>query len=47
MTDFPPLEAENRRFFAVNANGQIWEDQASMYAAMPETGEPPSGHVLR
>jgi len=42
-----PLETENRRYFAVNANGQIWEDQASLYAAMPEAGEPPSGHVLK
>lgn len=41
------LEATNSRYFAVNANGQIFEDSATMYAAMPEVGEPASGHVLR
>lgn len=42
-----PLEAVNKRYFGVNSNGQIWEDAASMYGPMPETGEPASGHVLR
>ncbi len=42
-----PLEADNTRFFGVNANGQIWEDRSSLYATMPENGEPASGHVLR
>lgn len=42
-----PLEAVNQRFFAVNANGQIWEDNSSLFAALPENGEPPTGHVLR
>jgi type II secretory pathway pseudopilin PulG len=31
------------RFFATNAQGVIYEDTASMYAAMPESGVPGSG----
>ena len=42
-----PLEATNTRYFAINSNGQIFEDVASMYVAMPEMGQPPSGQVLR
>ena len=42
-----PLETSNFRFFATNANSQIFEDTASLYAAMPEVGEPVSGHTLR
>jgi type II secretory pathway pseudopilin PulG len=38
----PPVS----RFFATNANGVIFEDVASLYAAMPEVGEPAAGHVL-
>jgi type II secretory pathway pseudopilin PulG len=41
-----PNEIENVRFFATNADGQLYEDRASMYAAMPEMGEPATGHVL-
>jgi type II secretory pathway pseudopilin PulG len=33
----------NARFFATNANGIIWEDQASLYAVMPQVGDPPVG----
>lgn len=40
-------EPNNTRFFATNASGTIFEDNASLFAAMPEVGEPPSGHVLR
>lgn len=42
-----PLETSNSRFFATNANGQIWEDTATLFATMPEFGDPASGHVLR
>ena len=42
-----PAEPQNQRFFATNANGQIFEHNASIFAAMPEVGEPPVGHVLR
>jgi type IV pilus assembly protein PilA len=39
-------EPTNLRFFATNANALIFEDAASLFAAMPETGEPPAGHPL-
>jgi hypothetical protein len=42
-----PTEISNVRFFATNANAQIFEDTASLYGAMPEVGDPASGHVLR
>jgi type II secretory pathway pseudopilin PulG len=42
-----PTEPGNLRFFATNANAQIFEDTTTLYAAMPEVGEPVSGHVLR
>lgn len=42
-----PLEATNVRFFSLNANGQIWEDNTTIFAAMPEVGEPSQGHVLK
>jgi type II secretory pathway pseudopilin PulG len=32
-----------QRFFATNAQGVIYEDTASMYAAMPESGAPGTG----
>jgi type II secretory pathway pseudopilin PulG len=41
-----PLDPENLRHFATNATNAIYEDKASMWAAMPEVGEPPSGQVL-
>src|SRR5262245_46490710 len=42
-----PTTPGNVRFFATNAGGVIYEDVASMYAAIPEVGDPPSGHPLR
>ena len=43
-----PLDVgNNQRFFATNAGSTIWEDQASLFAAMPEYGEPASGHPLQ
>jgi type IV pilus assembly protein PilA len=35
------------RFFSTNANATIFEDVASLWAVMPEVGEPVSGHPLR
>jgi type IV pilus assembly protein PilA len=37
----------NKRFFATNANNQLYEHTASMFAAMPQQGVPPIGQTLR
>ncbi len=42
-----PLEPNMTRFFAINANGQIWEHTASMYATIPEVGDSLVGQPLR
>jgi type II secretory pathway pseudopilin PulG len=42
-----PLDSSNPRFFATNAAGTVWEDTASLFAAMPEYDDPPSGHPLK
>ena len=42
-----PSEPTNTRFFATNANAQIFEDNSTLYAAMPEVGDPVAGHLLR
>ena len=42
-----PVESQNTRFFAINADGTIYEDTASLYAGMPESGAPLAGHSLR
>ncbi len=41
------LEPSNARFFATNANNQIFEHTSTFYALMPELGEPGIGHVLQ
>jgi Tfp pilus assembly protein PilE len=41
------LEPQNGRFFATNANGQIWEHTSSLLGIMPEAGEPPVGHLIK
>lgn len=41
------IEPNNVRFFAINANGQIFEHTSTFFATMPEIGEPAAGHVLR
>src|SRR5262245_13580147 len=41
-----PLLPDVPRYFAINSNNQIWEDRSSLFAAMPEVGEPAGGHVL-
>jgi hypothetical protein len=42
-----PLEPENQRYFATNANGQLWEHTSSLWEDMPEAGEPPEGELLK
>jgi hypothetical protein len=42
-----PADAMNPRHFATNANNAIYEHTSSLYAEMPESGEPPTGHPLR
>jgi type II secretory pathway pseudopilin PulG len=42
-----PTAPGNVRFFATNAGGVIYEDVASLFAAIGEVGDPPSGHPLR
>jgi Tfp pilus assembly protein PilE len=41
-----PTQPGNVRFFATNAGAVIYEDIASMFATIPEVGDPPSGHPL-
>jgi competence protein ComGC len=41
-----PLDVNNTRHFASNAGNVIWEDTASLWAGMPEFGDPPTGHPL-
>lgn len=40
---YPPF----KRYFATNANGAIWEDNATLFGVMPEVGEPASGGLLK
>lgn len=42
-----PTEPANTRFFATNANGVIFEHTSTLFATMPEAGDPVSGHPLR
>jgi type II secretory pathway pseudopilin PulG len=43
-----PLDtANNTRYFAVNAGNSIWEDTSSLWGAIPEFGDSPSGHTLK
>jgi type II secretory pathway pseudopilin PulG len=42
-----PAEPTSKRYFATNANGQIFEDVASLFDDMPEVGEPESGALLK
>jgi hypothetical protein len=41
-----PTEPTNPRFFATNASGSIYEHSASLFATMPEVGQPTTGHVI-
>jgi type II secretory pathway pseudopilin PulG len=42
-----PMDAANPRFFSINAGNVIWEDTASLYAGMPEAGDPASGNPIQ
>ena len=42
-----PTDPGNPRFFATNANGQIFESNSTLFALMPEVGEPAVGHPLK
>jgi type II secretory pathway pseudopilin PulG len=42
-----PTEPTNVRYFATNANAQIFEDTATLFGGMPEVGEPAAGHLLK
>jgi type II secretory pathway pseudopilin PulG len=42
-----PNEIENKRYFATNADGQIFEHSATLSLLMPEVGEPPVGRILQ
>ncbi|HUK34140.1 MAG TPA: hypothetical protein VLV86_09535 [Vicinamibacterales bacterium] len=41
-----PLSPTNTRYFAINAGNTIWEDTATLFAAMPEASDPASGAPL-
>jgi hypothetical protein len=41
-----PNASGNFRFFATNANNVIYENNASLYAVMPEVGAPAVGQIL-
>jgi type II secretory pathway pseudopilin PulG len=40
-------EAGLLRYFATNSNAVIYEDTAPLFATMPETGGPATGHTIR
>jgi type II secretory pathway pseudopilin PulG len=42
-----PIESRNTRHFATNASSVIFEDTKSLWAVVPEAGQPPAGHPLR
>jgi type II secretory pathway pseudopilin PulG len=42
-----PLNVSNTRYFASNAGNVIWEDTASLFAGMPESGDPAVGRPLK
>lgn len=42
-----PTNADNKRFFATNVNGTIWEHTSTLSAVMPEVGNSPLGTYLK
>lgn len=42
-----PIEVGNDRYFGINSYNQIYEHTTTLFAVMPELGEPPAGHPLR
>jgi Tfp pilus assembly protein PilE len=41
-----PVDVAGTRFFAINANGSIFEDTATLFATIPEDAAPATGHPL-
>jgi hypothetical protein len=41
-----PAETTNVRFFGINSYGLVYEDVTTLFAVMPEVGEPAAGHPL-
>ena len=41
-----PIDPAIPRYFAVNALSVVYEDTASLYAAMPESAPPVAGHPV-
>ena len=42
----PSTAADAGRYFGINTASVIYEDNASLYAGMPESGTPPQGHPV-
>lgn len=42
-----PTQPGNPRFFATNANAMIFEHTSTLFAVMPEIGQPPVGQTLQ
>jgi type II secretory pathway pseudopilin PulG len=42
-----PTEPTNFRFFATNADAQLWEADITLYDDIPEVGEPPFGWIVQ
>ncbi|HWP99686.1 MAG TPA: type II secretion system protein [Vicinamibacterales bacterium] len=42
-----PLEPSVTRFFGTNSSGLLYEDTASLWAAMPESGPLPGGRLVQ
>jgi len=41
-----PLDTNNPRYFGENAGNVIWEDTATLWPGMPESGDSPTGHPI-
>ena len=42
-----PLDSNNPRHFSSNAGNVIWEDTASLFPGIPESGDPATGHPVK
>jgi hypothetical protein len=42
-----PMDPQITRFFGTNASGLMYEDSASLFAAMPESGPAPGGRLIQ
>jgi type II secretory pathway pseudopilin PulG len=41
-----PLDSNNTRYFGANAGNVIWENAASLWGGMPESGDSLTGHPI-